>query len=329
MCPPLGTKFFFVADRPEGPPKGTTNRATNRQRSPTASGDQPPTANHCQPPITNRRQPPPTATNLQLPTTNRQSLPTANRQSPPTANRQLPPTMVEHMSYPRSFCKTAGNTFLFHLKDPPCPPPPVPDPQKFSRTVGCQYSNRPPPLPGGFLSGHLHPTPPTTAPERRTTAPPPPLLPCSGAGPQHHDASGWGSPKRATFSRWHHEQAPHLLHFRPPSPPIVGGQPTSPSAAGEPPPRKANKCSPGGSKRHRHSTFMPPPPPPTHTALSSVALPLQDHREPLQKKGPEKPKWRAGAVWPRAGLCFVGWGGSGRVPSEEPCGWCWVLLSCP
>ena len=31
-------------------------------------------------------------------------------------------------------------------------------------------------------------------------------------------------------------------------------------------------------------------------------------------------------------LCLV-WGGgggrSGRVPSEEPCGWRWVLLSCP
>ena len=29
------------------------------------------------------------------------------------------------------------------------------------------------------------------------------------------------------------------------------------------------------------------------------------------------------------GICLVGGGGSGRVPSEEPCGWRWVLLSCP
>ena len=29
------------------------------------------------------------------------------------------------------------------------------------------------------------------------------------------------------------------------------------------------------------------------------------------------------------GLCLVGGGGSGRIPSEEPCGWRWVLLSCP
>ena len=30
-----------------------------------------------------------------------------------------------------------------------------------------------------------------------------------------------------------------------------------------------------------------------------------------------------------AGLCLEGGGGAGRVPSEEPCGWRWVLLSCP
>ena len=35
--------------------------------------------------------------------------------------------------------------------------------------------------------------------------------------------------------------------------------------------------------------------------------------------------WKAGA-----GLCLVGGGGgSGQVPTEEPCGWRWVLLSCP
>ena len=31
-----------------------------------------------------------------------------------------------------------------------------------------------------------------------------------GASPQNHDASGWGSSKMGTLSRWHHEQAPHL-----------------------------------------------------------------------------------------------------------------------
>ena len=39
--------------------------------------------------------------------TNRQPPTATNRQSPPTANRQSPPTMVEHMSYTRSFGKTA------------------------------------------------------------------------------------------------------------------------------------------------------------------------------------------------------------------------------
>ena len=54
---------------------------------------------------------PPTATNHQSPT--------ANRQSPPTANRRLPPTMVEHISYTRSFYKTAfQGHFFFPLKDP-------------------------------------------------------------------------------------------------------------------------------------------------------------------------------------------------------------------
>ena len=135
---PLGTRvFFFVKDRPQGPPwpravlKGpdfffllrtaprdhqppTANRhqpptATNRQ-PPTATNRQPPTAANrqrrptanCQPPPTTNHQPP-TATNRQLPTANRQPPPTANRQPPPTANRQPPPTMVEHMECPRAF----------------------------------------------------------------------------------------------------------------------------------------------------------------------------------------------------------------------------------
>ena len=70
--------FFFAKDRPHGPP--TANR---------------------QPPLTTNHQP--------LTTTNR-------HQPPPTANRQSPPTMVEHISYTRSFRKTAI------LEQPPPPP---------------------------------------------------------------------------------------------------------------------------------------------------------------------------------------------------------------
>ena len=58
-------------------------------------------------------------TNRQPPTaSNRQPPPTANRQPPPTPNLQSPPAMVEHMSYPRSFCNTA---VLEHF-NPPTPP---------------------------------------------------------------------------------------------------------------------------------------------------------------------------------------------------------------
>ena len=45
--------FFFVKDRPQGPPQGTTNR----QPPPTANRQPPPTANRHQPPTANRHQP--------------------------------------------------------------------------------------------------------------------------------------------------------------------------------------------------------------------------------------------------------------------------------
>ena len=34
-----------------------------------------------------------------------------------------------------------------------------------------------------------------------------------GAGPQSHDAGGWGSTEMGTVSRRHHEWTPHLLQF--------------------------------------------------------------------------------------------------------------------
>ena len=147
-----------LKDRPKGPPTANHQppTATNCQ-PPTASGDQPPTANCHQPPITLTGKlplaavgtalpipvrvstdlagrfgqpgavdevncvptakvrlafdPPPTATNRQLPTTS------ANRHQPPTA--KSPPTMVEHMSYTRSFYKTAVQEhFFFPLRTP-------------------------------------------------------------------------------------------------------------------------------------------------------------------------------------------------------------------
>ena len=63
--------------------------------------------------------------------TNRHQPPTATNRQLPTANRQSPPTMAEHMSYTRSFYKTAVSErfFLFPLKDCPTtqhPPPPPP-----------------------------------------------------------------------------------------------------------------------------------------------------------------------------------------------------------
>ena len=79
---PLGL-FFFVKDRPSGPPRGTTNR----QPPPTANRQPPPTANRHQPPTANRHQPP---------TANRHQPPTANRHQPPTANRQRRPTTKCH-----------------------------------------------------------------------------------------------------------------------------------------------------------------------------------------------------------------------------------------
>ena len=76
--------FFFVKDRPKGPP--TANR--HPHQPPTATNRQPPTVttaattNRHQPPITNH-QPPPT-------TTNRHQPPTTSRRQPPTANRHQP-----------------------------------------------------------------------------------------------------------------------------------------------------------------------------------------------------------------------------------------------
>ena len=67
------------------------------------------------------RQPPTTTKCHQPPITNHQPPPTASRQ-PPTANRQSPPTMVEHMSYIRSFCKTAVQEHFFFLLRTPLPP---------------------------------------------------------------------------------------------------------------------------------------------------------------------------------------------------------------
>ena len=118
-----GLEFFFG----QGPPLGTAPRdhqppTTNRRQPPTATNRQPPTAANRQRRPTADRQPLPTAINHQSPTTNRRQLPptatnrqspTANRQSPPTAYHQSPPTMVEHMSYTRSFCKTAVQEQFF------------------------------------------------------------------------------------------------------------------------------------------------------------------------------------------------------------------------
>ena len=51
-----------------------------------------------------------------------------------------------------------------------------------------------------------------------------------GANPQSHDASGWGSSKTETSSRWHHERAPHLSQFltRPLHAQWADNQPTHP-----------------------------------------------------------------------------------------------------
>ena len=49
------------------------------------------------------------------PTANHQSPPAATNRQSPTANRQSPPPMVEHMSYTRSFCKTAVQEHYFPL----------------------------------------------------------------------------------------------------------------------------------------------------------------------------------------------------------------------
>ena len=40
----------------------------------------------------------------------------------------------------------------------------------------------------------------------------------SGASPQSHDASGWGSSKTGTSSQWYHEWAPHPSQFLNPPP---------------------------------------------------------------------------------------------------------------
>ena len=100
-----GPDFFFVKDRPKGPP------TANRQLPPTANRHQPPTATNHQPATAaNRHQPP--ITNCQLPPT------AANRRQPPTANRQSPPTMVEHMSYTGSFLKKpcSGTVFFYFFR---------------------------------------------------------------------------------------------------------------------------------------------------------------------------------------------------------------------
>ena len=298
-----GNRFFF------SPPSANSCQppaATNRQL--------PTTANHHQPPITNRRQPPPTATNLQS----------------PTANRQSPPTMVEDMSYTRLFCKTAVQEhFFFHLKDPPCSPPRSGPPEVFAHSWVSIFEQaaplawQVPEWPSAPHAAHYsarkanHCPPPPASPAPALA--PSMTMPAGGAAPKGRRSHGGimsRHPTSCTFGTaplhpqlWVGSQPPHPRLENP----LLGRQtsvhPEAASGKGTPP-----SC---------------PPPPPTHTALSSVALPLQDHREPLQKKGPEKPKWRAGAVWPRTRLCFVGWGGSERVPSEEPCGWRWVLLSCP
>ena len=98
-----GQDFFFVKDRPSGPPQGTINRqpptATNRHQPPTTSGNQTPTANHCQPPSTTNPQPPTAANHHQPP-------PTATNCQSPTANRQ-------HMVCPRVFSGKVCNGTLF------------------------------------------------------------------------------------------------------------------------------------------------------------------------------------------------------------------------
>ena len=78
--------FFFVNDRPEGPPQRTANRqpppTANCQPPPTTSGDQPPTANHFQPPSSTNPQPQTAANHHQPPPTASRQLPTANRHQP-------------------------------------------------------------------------------------------------------------------------------------------------------------------------------------------------------------------------------------------------------
>ena len=98
---PLGTRFFSLRTAPKDRQPPTANRlrrpTANRQPLPTDTNRQPPTANRHQPPITNQQPP------------------TTNRHQSPTANRQPPSTMVEHMSYTRSFCKTAVQEHFFFL----------------------------------------------------------------------------------------------------------------------------------------------------------------------------------------------------------------------
>ena len=107
---PLGTRFSFG----QGPFLRTAPK--DHQPPPTAS---------CQPPAATNRQPAPTANRHQPPITNHQPPPTTtNRHQPPVANRQSPPPMVEHMSYTRSFYKTAVQEhFFFSPKDPPAEAP--------------------------------------------------------------------------------------------------------------------------------------------------------------------------------------------------------------
>ena len=65
-----------------------------------------------------------------------------------------------------------------------------------------------------------------------------------GAGPQSHAASGRGSSKRGTLSRWHHEWgSPRLAIMSGPAPSTpnsVGGQRLHPSMRGRFPPQKGN-----------------------------------------------------------------------------------------
>ena len=65
-----------------------------------------------------------------------------------------------------------------------------------------------------------------------------------GTRPQSHNASGWGSFKMGTSSRWHYEWAPQLSQFLnpPPSPPTqwVDNQPPHPHVE-DSPSQKVNK----------------------------------------------------------------------------------------